>query len=187
MNADIKRVLEACHTCKLRGHLNGRVPGLLGHRPDCSKAEEIAVDYCHIRERVVGKVTYSGVLGIIDRATRFARWIPCDKTATTKDIINLILRHWVSIFGFPTVVRSDNEAKFKSDLWARFWAGGGTMISYSAAYHPRANGIIERSFRTMLARIRTLLLDIADCDWYEILPFVEGTHNATPRGAWTIG
>jgi hypothetical protein len=181
MTTDIKKLTETCPTCAARGQIGGRLPGLLGLRPECSKAEEIAIDYCHLREMTQDGVKYQGVLGIIDRASRFVRWIPCTKEFTTRDIFSLCMRHWISVFGFPTTVRSDNEPKLDSNLWGRFWAGAGCVVSHSTPYHPRGNGIIERSFRTLLMRLRTMLEDLSDCNWIEMLPFLEGFHNATPR------
>jgi hypothetical protein len=181
MAKELREFVDSCPTCALRGAYGGKIPGLLGLRPECAKAEEIALDYCHLTEAVYDGVRYQGVLGIIDRASRFVRWIPCTKEFTTKDIISLCLRHWISVFGFPSTIRSDNEPKLDSNLWGRFWAGAGCMVSHSIAYHPRGNGIIERSFRTLQMRLRAMLWDIKDCNWVEMLPFLEGFHNATPR------
>ena len=59
-------------------------------------------------------------------------------------IANAILKHWVSIFGVPQSILSDNGSEFDNNLLLDVAELLGTKILTTAAYSPWSNGIVER-------------------------------------------
>ena len=174
---DTQAFVESCATCQLKTITSGRVFGRLGNRSRPRKGQEIAVDFSHLTE--VG--AFDGVLGIIDRATRYVMWIPAHQTWTSKEYHSAIINHWCSMFGFPTIVRSDNGSVFASEAWTKAWEAVGTSISHSTPYHPQANGIIERSFRTLKDRLKAIYQEELHVTWPDVLAIVQGCHNSLTR------
>ena len=177
LRTDCAKYIESCLTCNLKSITNGKVFGLLGRRPAMDKTQEIAVDFAQLPS--VGK--FNGVLGVIDRATRFTMWIPANKTWNSRDCFTAVVHTWCGFFGLPIIVRSDNGPTFASNEWNNLWRLLGVQTSHSDPYHPQANGIIERSFGTLKSRLRAIYNEHRNVNWVDILPFIQGCHNATTR------
>jgi len=120
------------------------------------------------------------ILGIVDVFSRYISLIPL-KSIDTKEIIQAFLTHWISIFGFPEVLISDNAPNFSSQLFQSFCNKFNILKEYSAPYYPQGNGIIERVFRTAKDMI------YATCkqngiNWMQSLPYVNmGLRSSVTR------
>jgi hypothetical protein len=168
--------VQNCMTCNLKTITNGKVFGLLGRRPIMDKAQEIAVDFAQLAP--VDR--FNGVLGVIDRASRYTFWIPAANTWSARDCFLAIVNNWCRIFGWPLIIRSDNGPNLASNEWDQLWRAAGVQVSHSDPYHPQSNGIIERSFGTLKSRLRALYHENTNISWLDILPF-QGCHNSTTR------
>lgn len=177
LRADCTKYVENCITCNLKSITSGKVFGLLGRRPSMDKAQEIAVDFAHLPP--VDK--FNGVLGVIDRASRFTFWIPASSTWSTRDCFIAIANNWCRLFGWPVIVRSDNGPNLSSEDWNNLWKIVGVQPSHSDPYHPQSNGIIERSFGTLKRRLRAIYHEDKNVNWMDMLPFIQGCHNSTTR------
>jgi hypothetical protein len=71
-NADCASFVKNCATCALKALHGGRIYGLLGERPTLGKCQEIAIDFTGLPKTAL----FDGVLGVIDRFSRFVVWIP---------------------------------------------------------------------------------------------------------------
>ena len=66
-------------------------------------------------------------------------------SAKTKDIVvDQILKQWVSVFGCPQGIMSDNGGEFDNELLRDVGELLNTQVLPSAAYSPWSNGIVER-------------------------------------------
>ena len=83
------------------------------------------------------------IIHLIDHATRFsaATVIPSKKRGV---IIDAVLKIWVSIFGSPKKILSDNGGEFKNDDFAEMAEKLNTKITTTAAESPWSNGVNER-------------------------------------------
>ena len=82
----------------------------------------------------------------------------------------------------PYVLITDNGREFSSDGWREYLSRHNIRHQYTTAYHPQANGKVERVNRTikeMLARLSNNNL----ARWTEVLPEVIKTINITPTRA----
>lgn len=103
---------------------------------------------------------------MIDRTTRWVEAVPMvDKTAET--CANAFVRHWVSRFGTPKVLTSDQGRQFESELFQHLLQAIGTKFIRTTGYHPQSNGLIENWHRTLGASLRC-----HDKTWYQALPMV---------------
>ena len=65
-----------------------------------------------------------------------------------------IFQTWVSRFGVPSTVTSDRGRQFESNLWKVLTQLLGTKHVRTTAYHPIANGLIERFHRHLKSALK---------------------------------
>ena len=75
------------------------------------------------------------------------------------------------IVGTPSVITSDRGSQFVSELWHHFSMLLGTELHPTMAYHPQANGLVERFHRDLKASLHARL-DAAGDAWTDQLPWV---------------
>jgi len=73
------------------------------------------------------------------------------------------------LFGIPTDITSDRGAQFTSALWAELGTTLGIYIQKTTAYHPQANGMVERLHRQLKSALKTRTTDPY---WMDHLPMV---------------
>lgn len=126
----------------------------------------------HIHTDIVGPLPISDgkryILTIIDRATRWPEAFPlADITAET--IANTIYSGWISRFGCPAIITSDQGRQYESTLFKNLMKRMGIEKTRTTAYHPQCNGIIERWHRTLKTALTSRL---NDSSWTSELPTV---------------
>ena len=85
---------------------------------------------------------------MVDRTTRWPEAVPiADTTADT--VLQVFLGSWVSRFGIPETVTTDRGAQFTSGVWKTTLGRLGITVTTTTAYHPQANGLVERFHRTL--------------------------------------
>ena len=88
----------------------------------------------------------------IDRFSRWVEAIPIeDQTAET--IARAFMDHWVSRFGLPKKIVTDQGRNFTSNLFQSLATQLGIDACKITAYHPQANGIVERWHRSLKAAL----------------------------------
>jgi hypothetical protein len=85
---------------------------------------------------------------------------------------------WVSRFGLPASLTSDRGPQFTSSVWAALCKLLGISHTLTPAYHPQANGIVERLHRRLKDALRARE---AGQDWYHHLPWVFLSLRASAR------
>jgi transposase InsO family protein len=114
---------------------------------------------------------------VVDRSTRWPEAIPLAGT-TTADCVEAFLSGWISRFGVPAVVTSDRGVQFTSSVWSGLCQKLGINHKLTTAYHPQANGLVERFHRQLKEALRARL---ETGDWYSQLPWVMMGLQAAPK------
>ena len=81
------------------------------------------------------------------------------------------LTHWVERFGAPAILTSDRGRPFVSELSKKTATLLGASRNATTAYHPQANGLVERRHKTMKASLKAKLGSYPN--WCDTLPVVQ--------------
>ena len=111
---------------------------------------------------------YTYIFTIIDRYTRWLEAVPL-QSMTAQDCARALLRTWIARFGVPDELTSDQGRQFTSNLWKELNVSLGIHSQTTTAYHPQANGMVERTHRVLKER---LMARGAASSWMDHLPLV---------------
>ena len=165
MNKDVNEWSAACQQCqrqKVVRHVKAPV-------------EKIPIPqgrFQHIHMDIVGPLPpsqgYTYILTIVDRFTRWPEAYPM-KDMTTRTIAETFLREYISRFGIPSQLTTDRGTQFESRMMEELNKLLGIQRIRTTAYHPQANGLVERFHRYLKAAIRCAE---EDGTWSQVLPLV---------------
>ena len=181
MDLDIKLVIASCKHCAerkcapVKKHPSDSLSG--GHPFD-----KVSIDITGPLS--TGKHGERYILGIIDNFSKFPALIPL-KVATAEAIAQAMYKHWICVFGVPTVIHSDRGTEFENQLMADLCKLLGIRKSRASPYYPQGDGIIERLFRTM----KDMVYATTKCrgkNWVEIIPSVEMGLRCTQTKSWKL-
>lgn len=137
----------ACQRAKVNRHL----------RTPLSTYNEPILRFDHVNVDLVGPLPpsngFTHLLTVVDRVTRWPEAIPLASTKT-KDVADAFLSGWITRYGLPSDVSSDRGPQFTSQLWEDLSNLLGTKLHRTTAYHPQANGLVERFHRSMKASLK---------------------------------
>ena len=146
--------------------------------------EQISVD-------IVGPLptTYSNnryIVTMIDKFSRYTMLIPTSDV-TALSVVKAIDK-WITTFGPPKSILSDNGPQFISKIYTDFMTNHKKIkYKYTTTYHPQCNGQIERLHRWIKERLALIAYDEAKNfvqgidDWSEYLPIIQYAYNSTPN------
>ncbi|GFX10862.1 retrovirus-related Pol polyprotein from transposon 412 [Trichonephila clavipes] len=106
--------------------------------------------FSHIHVDIVGPLPPSEgphyLLTIIDCFSRWPEAIPIPDMQA-KTICRTIFDTWISRFGCPSVITSDQGTQMRSSMYTEFTRMLGTEKIKTTTYNPISNGIVERFHR----------------------------------------
>ncbi|BHF57589.1 hypothetical protein SprV_0100053100 [Sparganum proliferum] len=140
LNKDVKAWTRSCLCCqrnKVQRH--NKSPSGTFPSPDAR--------FNHVHLDVVGPLPpsngYTHLLTCVDRYTRWPEAIPLPNVQA-ETIVKAFVSRWVSIFGAPSMITTDRGAQFESTLFQTLLNFLGCRRIRTTAYHPAANGMVER-------------------------------------------
>ncbi|MBW0566702.1 hypothetical protein O181_106417 [Austropuccinia psidii MF-1] len=113
-----------------------------------------------------GYRSYNACLVIVERFSKTPIFLPCYKYDTAMDTALLLCNIVVSWTGIFTYIISDRDPKSTSALCTNLYQLFGTKLSFSTAYHPQTDGLVERMIQTLEDMVRQFCaygLDFKDC------------------------
>ena len=103
--------------------------------------------FAHIHIDIVGPLKPSNehkyLLTIVDRYTRWPEAIPL-RNIEAQTIVDKIVQNWITRFGTPEIITTDRGLQFQSELFTTMSKTLACQHIMTAAYSPRANGLVER-------------------------------------------
>ncbi|MCP3663595.1 MAG: transposase family protein [Gammaproteobacteria bacterium] len=90
---------------------------------------------------------YNYILSMEDGFSRFISLAPL-KSKVSEEVIQALLERYISRFGCPLVIHSDNGKEFTNQLMAKLLARLEVAHTTTPAYNPQSNNV-ERFHRTL--------------------------------------
>ena len=116
------------------------------------------------------------VFEVVDRFSKMAHFIACQKVDDTCHVVDLFFKEVVRLHGLPRSIISDRDSKFHSHLWRTLWGKIRTKLLFSTTCHPQTDGQTEVVNRTLSTLLRAIIKKNLRT-WEECLPHVEFTYN----------
>ncbi|XP_078482210.1 uncharacterized protein LOC144743104 [Ciona intestinalis] len=84
--------------------------------------------------------------------------------------VRAFIFNWIARYGIPSDISSDQGPQFTSEFWKTFNQMMGIMIHRTTtAFHPQANGLVERFHRHLKS---ALMARLTGPNWVDELPWV---------------
>lgn len=169
MKRDVRKYIKTCETCQLTGKPNqGLKPAPLYPIP------AIEPPFQHLIVDCVGRLppSKSGnafLLTVMCQSTRYPAAYPLC-SITTRSIVKA-LTEFISVFGIPRVVQSDQGSNFTSHMFQEVLRQLGVKCNHSSAYHPQSQGALERFHQTLKSLLRAYCVELKR-DWEDGLPWL---------------
>lgn len=161
---DCRAWTQACHACQTsKVHRHTSSPVCQFPLPDTR--------FSHVHIDLIGPLPpsrdYRYCFTAVDRYTRWPEVLPLHDI-TAESVAKALCDTWVSRFGCPQVITTDQGRQFNSQLFQALARLCGVHVRHTTAYHPAANGMVERLHRTLKASI----MAHDEKSWTDILPVV---------------
>ena len=86
---------------------------------------------------------YKDLLTCVDRFTRWPEVLPIEDI-TAETVARALESGWIAWFGFPSTIITDRGSQFESHIWSLQTQLVGIHRQGTTAYHPAANGMVEK-------------------------------------------
>uniref|UniRef100_A0A3B4TE40 Gypsy retrotransposon integrase-like protein 1 n=1 Tax=Seriola dumerili TaxID=41447 RepID=A0A3B4TE40_SERDU len=169
LKRDVVSHIKTCHTCQLTGKPNQSIkPAPLFPIPAVSQPfEHLIIDCVGPLPRSRSGAVY--LLTVMCQSTRFPAAYPL-RTITARSVVRAVSQ-FISIFGIPKVIQSDQGSNFTSKLFAQALRQLHIRHNKASAYHAQSQGALERFHQSLKSLLRSYCVQM-DRDWEEGLPWL---------------
>ncbi len=117
------------------------------------------------------------LLVCVNHLTRYVILAPLkDKTATA--VAHALVAHLFCPFSTARVILSDNGAEYRNGVVTEICSQFGISQTFTAAYHPASNGLVERANKNFLEVLRSIVNYLLD-NWEDWLPHIAASINSS--------
>ncbi|GBG60841.1 hypothetical protein CBR_g15964 [Chara braunii] len=128
------------------------------------------------------RLGHDGILTVVDRLSKYARFLPCKYQAMAPELARLLHTDWFCSHGVPEDIVSDRDTRFMLAFWTTLVVEYGTSMKPSSARHPQTDGQTERAHQTTQMMLRTLIRPDQK-DWVDRLLDIEFAYNTSVQPA----
>ena len=139
MQHDCNKWARSCIQCQ-RSKVSRHTRSPVGEFPPSDRFDHVHMDIVGPLPSSQGK---SYIVTMIDRQTRCPEAVPTNDI-TAESVARIFLHNWVARFGAPARLTTDQGRQFEANLFNQLTGIFGTQRIRTTAYHPQANGRIER-------------------------------------------
>jgi transposase InsO family protein len=175
MTVDIERWCRECDLCARRKPGPGKGKAPMGHVDVFAPMERIAID-------IMGPLpqTHGGNEYVMVVADYFTRWkeayaIP---NHTARTVADKLVTEFVSRFGAPQQIHTDQGREFESHLFREMCMLLGVEKTHTCPYRPQSDGMVERFNRT-LKQMLSMYVSEHKRDWDDHIPYLMMAYRAS--------
>ena len=178
MSRRIRAYINNCVTCQVSKPSHEKPAGLLHPITTPELHHTVTLDFITGLPKSHGK---DAVLTVTEKYSKAIRIIPCNITTSAAEAARLYLEYCYPIFGLPSRIISDRDARFTSLFWSTLTRLLNIRLGLTAAYHPSADGQSEKTNQTVEIALRCFIGgDTSKYHrWVEYLPILEHEYNST--------
>jgi len=172
MDQDIELYVKTCEQCQRNKPSQQRTPGLLMPiAPPDYPGHTWTMDYI-VSLPPCARTGNDAIVVFVCKLTKLKHFVACKTSIDAPSTARLFLDSVVKLHGMPERIISDRDPRFTAHFWKAFWAGLGTTLSMSTAYHPQTDGQTENANRTLEIMLRSVI-NFEQDDWEDHLAAAE--------------
>ena len=126
--------------------------------------------------------TFDAILVLVDRFSKYVRYLPVAKTITAQGVADILLRQCFLKMGPPDTLVSDRGSVFTSQFWSDICFHLKIDHRLSTAFHPQTDGQTERQNQELETYLR-IYMGYRQDDWVGLLPYAEYAYNSKEHSA----
>jgi hypothetical protein len=170
MRNDCEEHARSCPTCQARGTAQDRQ---LNRQPILNNpVAQVPFEVVSIDVLSMAK-SKSGMAYILVAVDHFTKWVEAEAFAsppTAVQVNQFMMRHFYFRHGSPAVIMADNGSNLTAnELNADLFRQMGSRIRNTTAYHPQANGLVERMNRPICDFLSQFCNQYEQSDWDSFL------------------
>ncbi|GFV40826.1 retrovirus-related Pol polyprotein from transposon 412 [Trichonephila clavipes] len=166
LRSDVEKCYRPCDPCAARKGPRKRTRGRLQLFNVRAPFERIAFDILGPLPRASEG---NNILVVMDYFNKWPEAYPIsDQEAST--VAEVLVRHWISLFGVPLQLHSNQGRKFDSAVCKRLCEILAIDRTRTTVLHPQSDGMVE-SFNWTILNSLSLLVSSNQQDWDKKLPF----------------
>ncbi|GBG78582.1 hypothetical protein CBR_g27807 [Chara braunii] len=172
--------IESCAVCH-RNKGRSQVPyGKLKPMP-IPRAPRLSIAMDVTGPFPLDRLGHDGILTVVDRLSKYGRFLPCKDRATAPELARLLHTDWITCHDVPEDIVSDRDTRFMSSFWISLMTEPRTTLVHRLDYLPRFSGRhCERQRHSLHVSLLDFPHDGVRFDY-------EAEFRTTPADGWAVG
>lgn len=180
MKQDIRRYVQQYTVCQQAKSEHVKLPGLLDPLPIPTEAWSIiSLDFV---EGLPKSGSFDCILVVIDKFSKYGHFIPLSHPYTALTIAQKFMDNVYRLHGLPSVIISDRDPIFTSNVWQQLFRLSDTKMNMSSANHPQTDGQTEKLNQCLETFLRCAV-HASLKKWAQWLPLAEYWYNTNFHSA----